>query len=114
MHDNRLGEYLLKVEAAAKNKKHDASDQRTLPEVCESIPSIEKLAKSVHYGDRSNIFDGMVARAPEEAFQLLSNITVDPNRLDEQIAEMAHTTAYICAASAFRPPHIPKFDFFLM
>lgn len=50
----------------------------------------------------------------EELLGLLTTISVDPTRLDEQIDEMVHTCAYVCSATAFHPPYQPKFDFFVM
>ncbi|KAK1237657.1 hypothetical protein MKX07_006785 [Trichoderma sp. CBMAI-0711] len=124
VHENRVGGFLTKVEqAAASSSSSSTSSQQPssslnktpLPEIFETIRQHgEKLATSARFGDSNKIYDGVFVRAPDEALELLRQVTVKEDELEEKLAEMAHTCAYVAAAAAFHPPHAPKFDFFLI
>jgi hypothetical protein len=122
VHENRVGGFLTKVEQAAASSSSSSSQQPSsspnktpLPEIFETIRQHgEKLATSARFGDSNKIYDGVFVRAPDEALELLRQVTVKEDELEEKLAEMAHTCAYVAAAAAFHPPHAPKFDFFLM
>lgn len=122
VHENRVGGFLTKVEQAAASSSSSSSQQPSsspnktpLPEIFETIRQHgEKLATSARFGDSNKIYDGVFVRAPDEALELLRQVTVKEDELEEKLAEMAHTCAYVAAAAAFHPPHAPKFDFFLI
>ncbi|POR35944.1 Oxidoreductase AflY [Tolypocladium paradoxum] len=83
--------------------------------MCEAVRrENETLATSARWEDPSRIYDGVLARAEDEAVALLAQIRVSPDDVEERTAEMMHSAAYIAAAAAWNPPYIPKFDFFLI
>lgn len=116
IHNKKLGAYLYEVEAAAKDRS--TKEQRPLVEIFEALKHDDKLVRSVHYSDhgpgRSSVLDGLVGRAPDEALELLSGISVHPDHIEQKAVEMMHTAAYICSSAAFRPAYEPKFDFILV
>lgn len=117
VHENRVGAFLTKVEQAASSQSQSQSAQRRtpLPELFESVGQYsEKLATSAQYGDSNKVYDGVFVRAPDEALEFLKQIRVGEDELEEQLAEMVHSCAYVAATAAFHPPNVPKFDFFLM
>lgn len=111
VHENRVGAFLTKVEQAASSQ----AQKTPLPELFESVRQFsEKLATSAQYGDSNKVYDGVFVRAPDEALEFLKQIRVGEDELDERLAEMVHSCAYVAATAAFHPPNVPKFDFFLM
>ncbi|KAH0522217.1 hypothetical protein TsFJ059_006102 [Trichoderma semiorbis] len=114
VHENRVGAFLTKVEQAASSQSQ--SSQRTpLPKLFESVKQYsEKLATSAQYGDSNKVYDGVFVRAPDEALEYLKRIRVGEDELEERLAEMVHSCAYVAATAAFHPPNVPKFDFFLI
>ncbi|PNP55101.1 hypothetical protein THARTR1_04790 [Trichoderma harzianum] len=114
VHENRVGAFLTKVEQAASSQPQ--SVQRTpLPELFESVRQYsEKLATSAQFGDSNKVYDGVFVRAPDEALEFLKQVRVGEDELDERLAEMVHSCAYVAATAAFHPPNVPKFDFFLI
>ncbi|KAL7931253.1 hypothetical protein V8C35DRAFT_310812 [Trichoderma chlorosporum] len=114
VHENRVGAFLTKVEQAASSQPQ--STQKTpLPQLFESVRQFsEKLATSAHYGDSNKIYDGVFVRAPDEALEFLKQVRVREDELEERLAEMVHSCAYVAATAAFHPPNVPKFDFFLI
>ncbi|KAL7913652.1 hypothetical protein GGI35DRAFT_438183 [Trichoderma velutinum] len=114
VHENRVGGFLTKVEQAASSQPQSA--QRTpLPELFESVKQYsKKLATSAQYEDSNKIYDGVFVRAPDEALEFLKQVRVGEDELDERLAEMVHSCAYVAATAAFHPPNTPKFDFFLI
>lgn len=112
VHQDRLGSFLTKAEEAAARAEH--AGETSLPELFEQIRHVEKLATSVSWEDANKINDGVLVRTPDDAIDFLGQIKVKPEEIDERTAEMLHTAVYVAAAAAFHPPHIPKFDFFLM
>lgn len=114
VHENNVGEFLTQAEQRA-NEKNPA--YRPLTEFFDEVRDDEKhrkLATSVHWEDPNRIYDGVLKRAPDEALKFVSGIKVRPEDLDERTVEMVHNAAYVAAAASWHPPHIPKFDFFLM
>lgn len=116
VHQDRLGEFMGKVDRAAAAADADAARPwRPVADICETIrQENEKLATSARWEDPNRIHDGVLARAEDEAVALLAQIRVSPDDVEERTAEMIHSAAYIAAAAAWNPPYIPKFDFFLM
>jgi hypothetical protein len=120
VHDNPLGTVFEKADAAAeeaaRQRGSDASAAPawTIAQLIEGVRANEKLAKSARWEDPNRIYDGVLVRAPEEAVQYVSQAKVTPETLEERTAEMVHTAAWLAAAAAFRPGHIPKMDFFLI
>jgi len=114
VHDNWLGGFLAEAEKRAEQR--ESVTYRPLTELFEELHDKrhEKLARSARLDDSQKIRDGVMARAPEEALDYVSQIKVRPEELEERTAEMAHNAAYIAAASSWHPPHIPKYDFFLI
>lgn len=111
VHENRLGDFLTKAEEAA-NKRNP--ETIAYADLFEEMRKNEKLAGSARWTDPNRIYDGVMARAPDEAVEFLSQIKVKEDELEERTVEMFHAAAYMASAAVFHPPHIPKFDFFLM
>ncbi|KAL7797506.1 hypothetical protein V8C37DRAFT_369699 [Trichoderma ceciliae] len=115
VHENRVGGFLTKVEQAAASSQPLSTNTPPLPQLFESLRQYSvKLATSAHFGDSNKIYDGVLVRAPDEALEFLKQVRVGEDELDEKLAEMAHSCAYVAAAAAFHPPNVPKFDFFLI
>lgn len=115
VHENRVGAFLTKVEQAASSQSQSALRRTPLPGLFESVTQYsEKLATSAQYGDSNKVYDGVFVRAPDEALEFLKQIRVQEDELEERLAEMVHSCAYVAATAAFHPPNVPKFDFFLM
>jgi hypothetical protein len=112
VHENRLGDFFDKVDAAVKANSNPS--QRSIAELIEGVRENKKLATSAHWEDSNRVYDGVVGRAFDEAVQYAAQVRVKPEELEERTAEMVHTAAWLATAAAFRPPHIPKLDFFLM
>ncbi|PTB35431.1 uncharacterized protein TrAFT101_008980 [Trichoderma asperellum] len=111
VHENRVGGFLTKAEQAATASAHTTS----LPELFESVGQFsEKLATSARFDDKNKIYDGIFVRAPDEALEFVKQVKVHEDELDERLAEMVHSCAYVAAAAAFHQPNKPKFDFFLI
>lgn len=114
VHENRVGGFLTKVEQAAAVDAAAAA-AASLPELLESVGQYsEKLATSARFDDKNKIYDGVFVRAPDEALEFLKQVSVKEDELDDKLAEMVHSCAYVAATAAFHPPNVPKFDFFLM
>ncbi|UKZ70101.1 uncharacterized protein TrAtP1_011101 [Trichoderma atroviride] len=112
VHENRAGGFLAKAEQAAIASAHDTPP---LPELFESVRQFsEKLATSARFDDKNKIYDGIFVRAPDEALEFVKQVRVHEDELDERLAEMVHSCAYVAAAAAFHLPNNPKFDFFLI
>ncbi|KAM0457835.1 hypothetical protein ACHAPV_006380 [Trichoderma viride] len=112
VHENRAGGFLAKAEQAAIASAHDTPP---LPELFESVRQFsEKLATSARFDDKNKIYDGIFVRAPDEALEFVKQVKVHEDDLDERLAEMVHSCAYVTAAAAFHQPNNPKFDFFLI
>ncbi|UKZ83563.1 hypothetical protein TrVFT333_011372 [Trichoderma virens FT-333] len=95
VHENRVGVFLTKL--------------------FESVGQFsEKLATSARFGDSNKVYDGVFVRAPDEALEFLKQVRVREDELDERLAEMAHSCAYVATTAAFHPPNVPKLDFFLI
>ncbi|KAH6611050.1 hypothetical protein Trco_001070 [Trichoderma cornu-damae] len=115
VHENRAGVFFAKVEQAASSRPASAPGRPPLPELFESVRQrSEKLATSARFGDNNKVYDGVFARAPDEALRFLQQVRVAEDELEERLAEMVHTCAYVAAAAAFHPPNVPKFDFYLI
>lgn len=78
------------------------------------LPENEKLARSARFTDELRISGGVFARARDEAARFVARIRVAEDALEERTAEMLHASALVAAAAAWKPPHEPKYDFFLM
>ncbi|KAF4951993.1 hypothetical protein FGADI_7109 [Fusarium gaditjirri] len=112
IHDNYVGTFLIKVEEGA--AEHPSKMTSTLPELLEQVRSDEKFVNSVRPDNPNTMLDGVEVFCPEEAIPYLSRVKIDPNDMDERVAENIHTAAYMASASVFHPPHIPRYDFFLI
>lgn len=113
IHENYVGTFFAKVETEAAGISSDASFA-TLPEAFEQVQSDDKFVMSVRNGDPNKILDGVEILCPEEGIPYLSRIKVDKDNLEEAAAENVHASAYMAATSVFHPPHVPRYDFFLM
>ncbi|KFA48125.1 hypothetical protein S40293_09287 [Stachybotrys chartarum IBT 40293] len=112
VHKNALAAFFAAADAAAATRP----DGTTAPvaDLLEAVRSNEKLVGSVRWADANRLYDGVLGRAMDEAVAVGSRVKVRPEELEERTAEMVHTAAWMAAVTVFRPPHIPKFDFFLI
>lgn len=113
VHKNEMGIALAEAERLADERDSPSVPLITLVEEVQAEEH-EKLRKSVRWGDRMMIADGVLTRARTEALEYASRVKVREEDLEERTAEMVHTGAYIAAANALNPPHVPKYDFYLM
>lgn len=114
IHENRLGDFLTRAETAANARSDQPQSHQPYAELFEAARNNEKLARSADFGDSNKIYDGVMVRAPDETIELLSRVKVRPEELEERTAEMYHTAAWVATTAAWHPPHVPKYDFFLM
>ncbi|KAK2023934.1 hypothetical protein LX32DRAFT_627118 [Colletotrichum zoysiae] len=112
IHDNYVGTFLYKVEKAAAADPSKMS--LTLPELLEQVHSDEDFVNSVRHKNPNAMLDGVEVFCPDEAIAYLSRVRIDPDDMEERVAENIHTAAYMASASIFHPPHLPRYDFFLI
>ena len=98
IHDNWIGSYLLKTEAAS-----TGPTSQTLPELMDEIRNNKKLVESPHWEDGNKIRDGVLKRAPEEMINIAKQWTIAPKELEKKTMEMANNAVYF-AATAQHPP----------
>lgn len=110
---NPVGGFLAEVERAANERAADGYDYE-LPRLYEGARQNTKLATCARWDDANLLHDGVMGRGRHEAVQLLSLVTVKPGELDERTVEMVHSAAFVAASAAWHPPHVAKYDFFLM
>lgn len=111
VHDNWMAPLFFDAEKAAKAAKVDSKSTKSIVKLLSEIRADKKLSSSAHWPDGNKIRDGIMKRAPDSMLHYASQYTISPSQLEEKTAEMANAAIYY-AASAQRPPHIPKFDFF--
>lgn len=117
IHRNVMKEFYDKVDEAVAAVDQSGVDvkRRGLSEICENIKrDHEKLAGSASWSDENRLYDGVLGRGLSDAVALCAQIRVTEGELEERVAEVLHHNAYVAASAAWRPPHIPKYDFFLM
>ena len=114
VHENKLGDFFAQAEQRAQSHGEYGALLVDLMDEVRTGEQHRKLATSVRWEDPNRIYDGVMKRAPEEAIDFVSRLRVKPDDLAERTAEMVHTAAYVATAASWHPPHIPKFDFFLM
>lgn len=116
VHSDEMGTLMSEAEKLSDERNPPYVPFITLVEDLASQKSSEHemLAQSVRWGDEIKIRDGVMTRARQETIEYISKIKVREEDLEERTAEMIHAAAYMAAGVASRPPHIPKFDFFLM
>ncbi|KAG5977438.1 hypothetical protein E4U55_006751 [Claviceps digitariae] len=117
VHGNPLGVFFDKVDAAVESghQSHAELENWHLSEICENIRKDRpSLARSAAWNDENPVYEGVLGRGLHEAVALGATLRVKEDHLEERTAEMLHHNAYVAAAASWNPPHIPKFDFFLM
>lgn len=112
VHLDRLTSFFTKAEQMSQASP-SASSTFSLPELLERARTSGKLSRSAKWNDDKPL-NGVLARAEEEALDLVSQVKINPGDLEEKTVEMMHTAAYVAAAAAFHEPYIPRMDFFLM
>ncbi|KAK2601918.1 hypothetical protein QQS21_004509 [Conoideocrella luteorostrata] len=117
IHRNPLGEFYDKVDVAVKNIDQSGVEvkNRGISEVCENIhEGHEKLASIATWEDNDRLYEAVLGRGLQEAVALAATLRVGEDELEERVAEMWHHNAYVAAAASWNPPHVPKYDFFLI
>lgn len=117
VHRNVMKEFYDKVDEAVRRVDQAGVEVKYtgLSEICENIRrDHERLAKSATWQDENRLYDGVLGRGLADAVTLCAGIRVSEKDLEERIAEVLHHNAYVAASAAWREPHIPKYDFFLM
>jgi hypothetical protein len=116
VHSDEMGSMLSEAENLANERNPPYVPFISLLEdlALQKSPGHEVLARSVKWEDKIKIRDGVMTRAWQETIEYLSKIKVQEEDLEERTVEMMHAAAYTAASVASRPPHVPKFDFFLM
>ncbi|KAF1830521.1 hypothetical protein BDW02DRAFT_572926 [Decorospora gaudefroyi] len=113
VHDNWMGPLFLGCEKAAKGHRGENGPKKSIVQILEECKKDEKVSKSAHFDDGNKIRDGILKRAPEEMIKMAAQYTVKEEELEEKTAEMINAAVYF-TATAQRPPHQIKFDFFYM
>ena len=112
IHTTYVGDFLTKVEKIA--SENPPTRRLTTSELLEQVQSDKRFVNSVRFDDPNEILNGVEVLCPDEAIEYLSKVKIEPDELEERVAENIHTAAYMVSASVFHPPNDPKFDFFLM
>lgn len=110
VHRDRLTPFLTKAEQQAST----TSSSPSLPDLLEKARNAGKLSRSARWSGDDEALNGVLARAEDEALELVSQVRVEGEELEERTAEMIHAAAFVATAAAFRRPYIPRLDFFLM
>ncbi|KID87111.1 hypothetical protein MGU_05889 [Metarhizium guizhouense ARSEF 977] len=115
VHGNTLGDFFDRVDEAVAAGR--GGEPRGLSDICESLRADDKssLAAAAEWrdGDQS-LYTGVLGRGLDEAVALCAQVRVREEDWDERVAEALHHAAYVAASAAWKPPHIPKYDFFLI
>ncbi|KAH6892174.1 hypothetical protein B0T10DRAFT_483226 [Thelonectria olida] len=114
VHSNGLYQYLTQCQSASASRPPDAAPVGSVCDFYTDITKNDKLMASARAEDTENPYYGILCNALDDMVELASRVRVKPDELDEKTAEMLHVSAYVCAAAAFHPPHVPKFDFFMI
>ncbi|KAK2814123.1 hypothetical protein FQN50_000527 [Emmonsiellopsis sp. PD_5] len=62
--------------------------KKSLVQLQQEIRLNEKLRSSIRWDDNNKIFDGVMARAPEEMVKIASQFSVGPGQIEEKVAEL--------------------------
>ncbi|KAG6004553.1 hypothetical protein E4U21_000937 [Claviceps maximensis] len=117
VHSNPLGDFFDKVDAAVKilHQSGVEVEDWCLSEICEGIRKTRLgLASSATWDDDNPMYEGVLGRGLQEAVELGATLQVKEEDVEERTAEMLHHNAYVAIAASWNPPHIPKFEFFLI
>ncbi|KAG5918316.1 hypothetical protein E4U42_006890 [Claviceps africana] len=117
VHGNPLGNFFDKVDAAVESLHQSGAKIKDwrLSEICENVRRDHPgLACSAAWDDENKLYQGVLGRGLQEAVALGATLQIKEDELEERTAEMLHHNAYVAVATSCRPPHVPKFDFFLM
>ncbi|KAK9439478.1 putative HypA-like protein [Metarhizium brunneum] len=119
VHRNTLGDFFDRVDeavVAAGRRGEQEQEPRGLSDICESLRAENSsLAAAAEWrdGDQS-LYAGVLGRGLDEAVALCAQVRVREGDWDERVAEALHHAAYVAASAAWKPPHVPKYDFFLI
>lgn len=111
VHKNRLQDFLVAAEKASLDVK---GKMPPILDLMHEVAADPVLSKAAHWEDDNKIYDGVLARAADEAIRLCSKVRVNAEELEERTAEMFQMALYAAACAAIHPPKEPKFDFILM
>ncbi|KHN94618.1 uncharacterized protein MAM_07524 [Metarhizium album ARSEF 1941] len=118
VHHNPLGNFFDRVDEAVRAPGPADTDvpRRGLSDLCEKMQRENpKLASASTWRDGDgSLYDGVLGRGLEDAVALCANIRVRQHDYEERVAEAIHHNAYVAASASWKPPHIPKYDFYLM
>lgn len=113
VHEDKLDKFLTQAAEAAASSSAPPKMMSILG-LYDDINKDNTLKTSARWEDEQRIFDGVLKRGFNEIVSLASRVRIDEEEIEERTVEMAHASAYVATAAAFHPPHVPKFDFFLM
>lgn len=126
VHDNRLAPLFFESEKEAMRKLQQGHTSKTLLQLLEEIRADTKLSSAAHLDDNNKIYDGVMARAPQEMLQYATQFLVRPDELEEKTAEMINAAGKMLlpdsrielmwpvyfTGAAQHPPNQIKFDFY--
>ncbi|RDW77841.1 hypothetical protein BP6252_05894 [Coleophoma cylindrospora] len=112
IHTTYVGDFLTRVEKRA--SENQIRGRVIVSELLEKVHSDQRFVNSVRSGNPNDILNGVEVVCPDEAIEYLSQVKVEPDKLEEMVVENIHTAAYMASASVFHPPNDPRFDFFLI
>ncbi|KAK2807166.1 hypothetical protein FQN51_004780 [Onygenales sp. PD_10] len=111
VHEALYRPFLVPAEQAAGGIGKEG--KKSLVQLQKEIRSNDKLRSSIRWDDDNKIFDGVMARAPEEMIKIASQFSVGPDQMEEKLAELLNAIVYFAGTSQ-RPDKRIKFDFFLL
>ncbi|TDZ74254.1 Oxidoreductase ptaJ [Colletotrichum trifolii] len=112
VHKNQLGGFF--DEAERRGRRAETTPMPGILDLVEQIRGSEKLRASVRMEDANKVFDGVLARAPEEMTDIAGKVRVEPGQLEERTAEMFHASVCLAAAAAIKAGKEARWDFFLI
>ncbi|EFY93236.1 HypA-like protein, putative [Metarhizium acridum CQMa 102] len=114
VHRNALGDFFDRVDEAARGR--GGQPPRAISDICEALRAENgKLAGAAEWRDGGQgLYAGVLGRALDDAVALCAEVRVREHDFEERVAEVLHHGAYVAASASWKPPHIPKYDFYLI
>lgn len=116
--DAKLRRFFVESEKKASAGNNDQEYGTHFADIFQQAAKSDTLRESSPYHEASDprvaLYHGVLTRAYDEVVDLAAAMTVPQRHLKEKMAEASHVSALVATMAAWRPPHIPKFDFYFM
>ena len=83
--------FFFAVDEEVKQNRHPSSE--SLVNILDSIRADKKLSGAAHWDDDNKIRDGILLRAKDEMVKYASRWRVQPDKLEEAVAEMTNAAS---------------------